>query len=141
MSGDSRWEVQQAVAARLLAVSAVTALVGTRIYDDVPDGEIAESSSKDGYLAIGPMSAVDDSDKSESGVAITFTISAFSTYRGFGRVRQIQAAVHGALHRHALSVTGHEVTLLQFLSSDEARDQDGLTRESLARYVVITEPS
>lgn len=84
--------LQAAVYQHLLADAAVTALVGTAVYDVLPAGEIPET-----YVSIGPEDVRDRSDISGAGAEHRFTVSVISTAQGFAEAKAAAAAVGDAL--------------------------------------------
>ena len=89
--------------ATLINVSAVTSLVGSRIYDDIPQAptfpfvwyEVQEASDERGFGTGGlPL--------------VELRVHAFSTYEGGREAQQILAAVIGVLKDQALTASGYE---------------------------------
>lgn len=91
--------LQSAVYQHLLADTGVSALVGTAIYDALPNGDLPQT-----YVSLGPENVRDRSDSSGDGALHRFTVSVVTESAGFGAVKSVAAAVGDAL-------TGADLTL------------------------------
>lgn len=114
--------LQKGLRAALVADAAVTALVGTRIYDEPPQ-DVTFPYAR--FLAIEPLAF--DTDTTEGAeVAVSFECHSRSAS---GRVEasQIAEAIQLALHRQevAVTVTGHTLVELIFERYSVTRDGDG----------------
>lgn len=135
MSGDSQLAVQEAVATQLLATSAVTALVGQRIFDEVPT-----DTTDFPYIVIGLGSSQDFSVKGNEGLDQTIELYIWDAqYGGVGRTKRVMAAIRTALNDQSFSVSGHNLVMSRFIGSDVRMQSDGVTREAVARYRIMTE--
>lgn len=92
--------VQAAVYNRLANASAVSALVGARIYDTVP-GEATFP-----YIAAQPIVSVPYDTMQGVGQEIAFQVSAWTRSDGAKSAEDIAAAIYDALHRVSLTVSG-----------------------------------
>lgn len=138
MTSDSQWAVQQAIVTALKADSALLALVNTEgsnagVYDHV------DANTPFPYVVVGESTGRADDTKTEHGMDQVVTIHGWSEYRGYKEIKQIMGAVVTALDRAALTVTGHDLIDLRFLSSEIMLDPDGLTRHGVQRFRVATE--
>lgn len=113
MAADSQFAIQQAIFTQLRATSAVTAFVGSRVYDGK-----ADASTSFPYLLIGGSVTAPFDTKDTDGMDQTFEIHTFSKYHGNKEARQIMAAVLDALDEQTLSVTGHDLVFLYFFGSN-----------------------
>jgi len=134
MSGDSQWAVQQAIFAKLGADAAVKALIGdpARIYDHIPDAPTFP------YVGIGEAFSDQFDTKSWDGMDQDVVLHVWSRYRGKKEAKQIMGAIHDALNKQPLTVTGHNFVLCQFTFGQVFDDPDGLSRHGVARYRVVT---
>jgi hypothetical protein len=135
MAGDPRWALRQALRTKLLAASGLTDLVGTEIYDDVPEdhGDI--------FVVVDTLNMTEASDKTNTVMDVTASIYAWSTeHRGYKEVEQVLAEVFDALHNSAPTVTGYVVLLCQFVASEEGRVEDGVTRFGVSRFHLLLDP-
>ena len=84
--------LQKAVFSQLTGDAALTALVGTAIFDAVPGGPVPGI-----YVALGPEDVRDRSDASGAGAQHRFTVSVVSEAEGFAAVKTAAGAVTDAL--------------------------------------------
>lgn len=139
MPGDPRWQLRQAIYARLQSDAALNALVGDRIYDDVVEEPtypfvVIDTINFDGS----------QDDKTNNFSQITATIYGWSNYQGFKECEQIIAAVYDILHKADWSgsptdVPGYEILYSRAQDGEEGRDPDGITRFSLLRISFLTD--
>lgn len=133
---DSQWAVQVGVRSALVGNNTFTALVGTRVYDHVPNQATFP------YVTIGESTALPFDTKTHTGLDQTLTIHAWSRdYRGRKNVEDILNASYGVLHRGTLSVSGHTFIDCQLEFSETFVDPDGQTFHGVARYRVTTQQS
>ena len=84
MSYASSSALQAAIYQRLMADSAVDALVGSAIYDAVPPGPLPPT-----YISLGPEDVRDRSDLTGSGAEHDFTVSVVTEAAGFQGAKAI----------------------------------------------------
>lgn len=103
LSGD----LQGAVYRALTTNTALAAVVGTAIYDAVPQGTLPVI-----YVRLGSEEAVDASDVSGDGAVHRFTVSVITTRPGFADAKAAAGAVADVLHDGDLALDhGHLVSL------------------------------
>ena len=138
MTAASAAETRKAVWQKLLAASAVTNLVSTRIYDHPLQGVSFP------YIQIGDQEQSEFDTFSTNGMDSTLTIHCWTRPGGTGgplgrkQADDIMAAVFDALHRQSLSVTGqnHVFTHREFINV--SLDPDGRTYHGISRYRIVT---
>ena len=108
--------LQEAVYQLLLADPALTALVGTDIFDAAPPGAIPPI-----YVSLGPEEVQEGSDQSGRGAVHEFTVSVVSQAAGFKSAKEAAAAVSDALLNATLTLTRGRVVYLNFLRAKAAR--------------------
>ena len=133
MTADSQWPLQTAIHAALTGDATLAALVGDRVYDHAPQDATFP------YLVIGEATAAGFDTKTEEGMEQTLTIHGWSRYRGLKEVKDMMAAVTGALDQQSLSLTGHDLVLLRFTFAATFLDRDGLTRHGVQRFRALTQ--
>ncbi len=84
--------LQTAVYAHLQADTALTALVGTAVYDNPPAGAPLGT-----YVSLGPEDVKDRSTKTNHGALHILTISVVTDLPGFQNAKDVAAAVNDAL--------------------------------------------
>lgn len=111
--------LQAAVYTRLTGYAALTALVGTRVFDFVPE------SAQPPFVVIGDDTAIDWSSKTNNGWETTVTIHAWDFEKaGRKSVKAILSAVYDALHRQEANITVSGFTLVQIQYEFEQTFQD-----------------
>lgn len=130
-------EVLQRIVALLKADSAVSALVGAKIYDRPPheNGEPAVASP---YVSLGPHDGLtEDSDDCMDLVELTFQVDAWSWGSGAAysraEVSNIAAAVRSCLHKQDIAITGASVEI-QHQMTRVMRDPDGETNHAAITF-------
>ena len=123
------WPLQQAIFAKLTA-----ALDPVAVYDGVPP------NAQRPYVVIGDDACVDDSTKDQDSWLITASLEAWDDRaRGRKSVKQILGAIHDALHRQALAVTGFTVDWVRYVSESTEQSDDGLTYLGIIRFQIRVE--
>lgn len=115
--------LQAAVYAQLTSDAALTALVGTAIFDALPPGEVPGL-----YVALGPEKVRDASDADGQGAVHEFTISVVTDLSGFAVAKTAAAAVSDALAANQLTLNRGRVLSLRFHKAAAARVGTGGTR-------------
>lgn len=130
------WALQQAAYAALAASSAVQALAGNpaRIYDAVPRGAVFP------YLVIGDDSETNNDTKTEQSAEHELAIAAWSRAGGRQECKLLADAVRATLDGAALTLTGHVLIDIRYLSAQFLRESDGLTFRAVVRLRAVTEP-
>lgn len=115
--------LQRAVYQCLINDAAVTALVGTDIYDALPSGALPAT-----YVSLGPEDAVDASDKDAGGARHSFTISVVTDTSGFQSAKDIGGAICDALLTTPLTMTRGYIVGLWFDKAKARRSDNGTSR-------------
>ena len=127
---ESSLSVLKGVIARLKAVTAVTDIVGTRIYTSAPQKATFP------YVSI-RMSSESYSTKSNSGMQHEITIQGFSRKQSLKEALQIKEAIYDALNRQESNITvvGNNLVLFQAEGVNETlREPDGVTWQSVIQF-------
>lgn len=115
--------LQAAVYQRLMADSALDALVGSAIYDAVPPGTVTGT-----YVSLGPEDARDRSDKTGRGAEHDFVVSVVTDAAGFQLAKAVAAAVSDTLVDATLVLARGRLVGLWFLRARARRVEDGDVR-------------
>ncbi len=116
--------LQAAVYQHLAADAAVTAIVGTDIFDALPTGAIPTL-----YVALGPESVRDASDKTGAGAKHEFTVSVVTESAGFQAAKELAGAITDSLVLADLTLTRGRIVFLRFLKAKATRVDSGLKRQ------------
>lgn len=128
--------LQAAVYQALVADAALTALVGTDIYDAFPAGTLPSL-----YVALGPELVKDRSDKTGDGALHEFTISVVTDSAGFAIAKQAAAAVSDALVDANLTLARGTLIALNFFRAKAVRVGSADERRIDLTFKAIVEDS
>lgn len=116
--------LQAAVFQRLAAFPALTALVGTHVYDQIPPGPMPPL-----FVALGPETSRDRSDKTGRGGEHDLAVAVVAEAAGFATAKQAAAAVSDALIDASLALARGRLVSLRFLRAQARRTEGGEGRE------------
>lgn len=130
-------DLHTAVFGSLKGHALLTALVGERIFDDVPHGSEAASPAFP-FVTIGDQQGTDEGASDTDITRITLTLNVWS--RGAGRLQCLQVldAVRDALHWDRGHATGSGRVLdMAYLAHETNREADGETYHAFLRIAVL----
>ena len=115
---DASFELIKAMMDRLKTTPAVTALVGQRIYDRVPEKQNGTPDVPFPYVSLGPDTSIPDDFDCMDGEELTVQFDVWSSGSGdaYGSVqcRKICGAIKKALHDADLSLQTNALVSLQY---------------------------
>lgn len=123
--------LQKAIKDKLDGAAGLTALVGTRIYDYVPQAETFP------YVTFGDDTVLDWSTFGTLGEEATLTIHVWSRIRGRKETKSIQSQIDAALNRQALDITGYTAVACVREYQESFQDPDGITYHGVQRFRVF----
>lgn len=127
-------ELQALIYNRLTTNAGVTAIVGTRVYDNPP------SNADFPYVSFGPSDVVEDDADCITGRIETIQIDCWSRYQGgFKEVKSLADAVKKALHRYNGALTVNALVEMTVQSVRHFRDPDGITSHGVVTVQAIVE--
>lgn len=132
---DPSLPLQTAIYEALSVPGVLPAVVGGRIYDEVPQNAATP------YVSIGDCQVLPDKAECVDGYICHPIIDVWSTYKGFAEAKTIAAAVLALLDEQPenLAVAGFNVVVLEIENYMPLRDPDGVTRRvSLTWRVLLT---
>lgn len=118
--------LQGAVYQQLQSDPELSVLVGDRVYDAVPKGRLPDL-----YVALGPESVQDASDKTGHGAWHEFAVSVISDDAGFQTAKEVSAAVCDALIDADLALDRGRLVALNFKRAVAQRERAGRRRVDL----------
>lgn len=130
MSDDLSLSIQQAVIALLKTNPAVSAIVGVRVYDDVPPDAAFPHICLTGWQHV--PAETDCFDMSE----YFFDAQVYSRKSSRNEAASIAKAVRKALARASVSVDG---SVLSHRSTNYFTEPDGLTQRAVLNFVVTSD--
>ncbi len=133
---DSLAEVIKTVIATLKADSAVTAIVGDKIYSHIPQAKVEP------FIEIADQTtSVPFDTKDSTGDSITLSVDGWSVAETVKEIADLMAAVRRVLNRNkTLIVTGHSLIDIYWEFQQFIKEADGVTWHGHSRYRIDTEP-
>ena len=128
------WALQQAAFAVLSMSDAVRDIAGERVFDAVPRGAAFP------YIVIGDDAEANWDTATEAGSEHTLSVHIWSRAGGHKEIKRAAAAVRDTLGGAALTLDGHDLIDIRFLSADFRREPDGQTFRAVLRFRAVTEP-
>ncbi|MGR3377156.1 DUF3168 domain-containing protein [Salipiger abyssi] len=115
--------LQGAVYQQLSGDGALSALVGSDIYDALPAGTLPGL-----YVLLGSETAKDASDQSGDGAWHDLTVAVVTDAAGFQMAKTVAAAACDALNDAGLALDRGRLVSLRFLKARAKRESGGLRR-------------
>ena len=128
-------ELQKAIFEALGANTALTALVGTRIFDHAPVNVAFP------YITFGRTSVYDWSTGTESGAEQLFTVHVWSKAKGKKEVLDVMELARTTLHDAPLDLEGHRLVNLRLEFSEARYDDRNEAHHGLLRFRAVVEPA
>ncbi len=126
--------LQAAVFEALKADTALSALVGNNIFDQLPTGKPPNL-----FVSLGPETVVDRSDREVSGAEHRFVVSVIGEASGFAKVKAAAAAVSDVLIGLEASLSRGRLVYLRFDRAVAKRDGRRNLRRVDLRFVARVE--
>lgn len=123
MSYGAAAALQAAVYQRLRASATLSTLIGTAIYDAVPEGTPVGT-----WVALGPEDVRNVGDITAPAAEHEFSVSVVTDLPGFQRAKAVAVAVSDALVDAPLTLARGRLTGLQFLRAKARRVEAGEAR-------------
>lgn len=134
MSASPVIALRKAIRAHLLADAAlVAALGGQKVFDEAPRGDETP------YAIFAETQARDWSADMSRGAEHFFTLAVVSTQRGLNAALSIAQQITSLLDEAPLTLEGHALTDLRFLSLETKRDDKGRFARVALRFRATTE--
>lgn len=126
-------DLQGAIVARLKASAPITALVGDRIFDAVPE------NASFPYVSMGPSDELSDDTDCTTGFDIAFQVDCWSRAVGFPEVKALSDAVRHALRGFEPALASNTLVYFQHRQTRIFRDSDGLTSHAAMTFEAFAE--
>lgn len=133
MSASPVVALRTAIRAYLLADAGFAAALGDKLYDEAPHGLeppyalFADAQSRDWSADLSP------------GAEQLFTIGVTSTMRGLSEALELAQRIANLLNEAPLTLQGHRLIDLRFLSMETRREQNGRFARINLRFRATTE--
>lgn len=126
-------EIQGAIVARLKATAAITALVGTRVYDSVPAGASFP------YITLGEGDETSDDVDCVDGFEISLDVDVWSRAPGFPEAKRISNEIRNALTDPPLTISDNALVYFNHRQTRTFRDPDGITSHAVLTFEAFAE--
>lgn len=124
--------LQVAVQAALRESAALTAIVGVKVYDRVPEGTVAP------YVTYSGWQEIEDGSDCADSAEVFFDVQCFSDIPSRAQVAAMSGAVRAALHRLAPQATGlGNVEILH--NTTQYFREDGLTQRAVVNFKALVD--
>lgn len=140
------YDLQLAALNKLREVAALTAIVGNKIYDRVPEklsGGALVPDVASPYISFGPVTSAPDDADCIDGEEITFQIDVWSWGSGlaYGSVqaRQIAGIVKKVLHKADLDLSTNALVSIRHEMTRILRESDGVTNHAVIQFTATVE--
>lgn len=131
---------QASVYKALAGAQGLTAIVGARIFDDVPH-EAETTSTAFPRVSIGEQSAEFNGTSDSDLFDVEVVIHAWSRAPGRKECLEIVGQIYAALHRQTLPATAGYIVNLEFAGHDTAKEADGETYHASVRFTGLLQTS
>lgn len=140
------YELQLAALNRLRETTALTAIVGVKLYDRVPEKQVNGVIVPDvasPYVSFGPTTIISDDYECIDGLEVTFQIDAWSWGSGLAygsvQVRQIAGIIRKALNKAELALNDNAFVSIRHELTRILRDSDGVTNHAAIQFTALVE--
>lgn len=126
-------EIQSKMVTRMKNFASLTALIGSRVYDNVPQSAVFP------YVSFGPKQSLPDDADCITGFEIFLQIDAWSRGVGFPEVERVAEEVRSAFHEYELPLVDNALVSLTHRQTRLLRDPDGLTNHAAVEFTALVE--
>lgn len=132
------YELQGAIVQRLKNDPALSAMIGGRVYDDIPrsNGQVSATFP---FVSFGPVDETSDDATCITGFEISIQLDVWSRAQGFPECRQIIDLVRRALLNEELELTVNSLVDFTHRMTQTLRDPDGITSHGVLHFVALVE--
>lgn len=126
-------DFQSAVSSALKGWPALSAIVGVRVFDDVPH---ASESTNTAYprVTIGEQTGEEAGSDTHDASTMTITIRAWSRAPGRLECLRMLDAIRDAVHNKSLFVAHGVLVMLLYQGHETQKDPDGETYQGIIRF-------
>lgn len=132
--------LQAAVYKALMGSPGLTAIVGSRIFDDVPH-EAESTSTAFPRVSIGEQSSEFNGTSDSDLFDVEIVIHAWSRAPGRKECLEIVGQIYAALHRQSLPATAGYIVNFEYAAHDTAKEADGETYHATVRFTGLLQTS
>lgn len=132
---DPTLALQAAIVASLKGAAAVSALVGSRVFDAPPPSQTKP------YITLGQPQVLPDRADCIDGAEVSYPIHGWAAGPQSDGIKRLGIAIAAALDGQELTLTGHRTVLCEVDQIQYLDDPDGLTKHVVVGLRVLTEPT
>jgi len=136
-------DLLRAVRAALMADSKIAALVGSRVYDRVPERQDGGADVATPYISFGPSDELPADTDCIDGVEITFQVDVWSSgddeAYSSAECRTISERVRRVLHDAELTLETNALASLTLALKRILRDPDGAGHHGVVQFTAVVE--
>lgn len=125
--------LQAAVVAALKAYAPLTAIVGAKVYDRVPE------NVQPPYVTLTGWQEVEDGTDCSDASEVFFDVQCFSAEVGRPESARIAGAVKAALHRLTPAFAGWSETEIIYRGTQYFTESDGTTTRAVVNFQALTD--
>jgi len=125
---DPSLELQAAIVSKLKNDAGVNAVVGQRIYDEVPNNPTFP------YISLGDNQVLPDKADCIDGVELFWQIDGWARDPTFPMTKQISKAIVAALDDQPLTLSGYNAVVVEINTINYLHDPDGITRHVAVNF-------
>lgn len=127
MGALSHLNLQQALYTSLTGDSTLMAAV-TGVYDRVTEGAVFP------YITLGDIFSRDWATTTSNGLQLSIMLHIWSRSSGRKQTLMIMERVHALLHHSGLSISGQQLIMMRFGSSEVTLERDGITYHGMISF-------
>lgn len=130
---DPSLDLQEAIVAALKAAAPVAALVGQRIFDQVP------ANTPFPYITYGADDVIQDDADCITAYEVSVQIDVWSRVKGQPEMKRIAEAVRETLHDADLTLDNHALVLIEHERTRYLDDPDGQTKHGALTFKALVD--
>lgn len=130
---DPAGPLRDAIEAKLKASTALTDIIGDRVYDRIPPAPNYP------LVTIGNMQVLPESGDGIDAAETVVTIHVWDQFKQADKSRRVGGAVVNALHDEELQTVGSGAQSVLLESANYLRDPDGITNHAVLTFSILTD--
>lgn len=135
---DPAHEIQERIINRLRNYAPLQALVGQRVYDNVPSsgGQVTATFP---YVSMGPRQLIEDDAECIEGYEVFVQLDVWSRQPGYKEASDVAQAVRQALRGYELPLAVNAIVTTEHRFTNYQADPDGITRRAIISFRALVE--
>lgn len=133
MTEGADWNIQKAIAELLFADTNLSALIGDRLYEEVPD------KPQFPYVVLGDTQEIDDSVQCLDGSELFIDLHVWTNEPGYKKCKLISAILKTLLHRADLTLDEERCVLIEHRITRTFQDRTVIIKHGVVTFRALTE--